>query len=129
MREGWLRAGEAMAFTNAVTTAVALRLAGNEGRPGAYTPGRCSDPNSRCRRAAIHRRPRVEKGDAAKDPISARIAETGFRRAAVDRRALRLAHRIRLVHRGEYLSDLLRRMGEVGAEQDVIGRSGREQTR
>ena len=39
VREGWLRAGEAMAFTNAVTTAVTLRLAGNEGRPGAYTPG------------------------------------------------------------------------------------------
>jgi short subunit dehydrogenase-like uncharacterized protein len=39
IREGWLRAGEAMAFTNAVTTAVALRLARNEGRPGAYTPG------------------------------------------------------------------------------------------
>ena len=39
VREGWLRAGEAMAFTNAVTTAVALRLAGNEGRSGAYTPG------------------------------------------------------------------------------------------
>ncbi len=39
VREGWLRAGEAMAFTNAVTTAVTLRLAGNEGTPGAYTPG------------------------------------------------------------------------------------------
>ena len=37
--EGWLRAGEAMAFTNAVTTAVALRLAASECRPGAYTPG------------------------------------------------------------------------------------------
>ena len=37
--EGWLCAGEAMAFTNAVTTAVTLRLAANEGRPGAYTPG------------------------------------------------------------------------------------------
>jgi hypothetical protein len=28
-----------MAFTNAVMTAVALCLAANEGRPGAYTPG------------------------------------------------------------------------------------------
>jgi short subunit dehydrogenase-like uncharacterized protein len=37
--EGWLRAGEAMAFTNAVMTAVTLRLAANEVRPGAYTPG------------------------------------------------------------------------------------------
>ena len=39
VREGWLRAGEAMAFTNAVTAAVASRLARGEGRPGAYTPG------------------------------------------------------------------------------------------
>jgi hypothetical protein len=39
VREGWLRAGEAMAFTNAVTTVVTLYLARNEGRPGAYTPG------------------------------------------------------------------------------------------
>jgi len=37
--EGWLCAVEAMAFTNPVTTAVTLRLAANEGRPGAYTPG------------------------------------------------------------------------------------------
>ena len=34
-----------MAFTNAVTTAVALRLAGNEGRPGAYTPGALFGPD------------------------------------------------------------------------------------
>ena len=45
VREGWLRAGEAMAFTNAVTTAVALRLANNEGRPGAYTPGALFGPD------------------------------------------------------------------------------------
>ena len=45
VREGWLRAGDAMAFTNAVTTAVALRLAGNEGRPGAYTPGALFGPD------------------------------------------------------------------------------------
>jgi short subunit dehydrogenase-like uncharacterized protein len=37
--QGWLRAGETMVFTNAVTTAVTLRLARNEGVPGAYTPG------------------------------------------------------------------------------------------
>ncbi len=45
VREGWLRAGEAMAFTNAVTTAVTLRLAGDEGRPGAYTPGALFGPD------------------------------------------------------------------------------------
>jgi short subunit dehydrogenase-like uncharacterized protein len=39
VREGWLRAAEAMAFTNAATTAVTLRLARDEGRPGAHTPG------------------------------------------------------------------------------------------
>jgi short subunit dehydrogenase-like uncharacterized protein len=44
VREGWLRAGEAMAFTNAVTTAVTVRLANNEGRPGAYTPGALFGP-------------------------------------------------------------------------------------
>jgi short subunit dehydrogenase-like uncharacterized protein len=39
LRDGWLRAGEAMAFTNAVTAEVTRRLASGEGRPGAYTPG------------------------------------------------------------------------------------------
>ena len=39
VRNGWLRAGEAMAFTTAVTTDVVMRLARDEGRPGAYTPG------------------------------------------------------------------------------------------
>jgi short subunit dehydrogenase-like uncharacterized protein len=38
-REGWLRAGEGMAFTAAVAAEVASRLADDEGRPGAYTPG------------------------------------------------------------------------------------------
>jgi hypothetical protein len=37
-------AGEAMACTNAVTTAVTLCLANNEGRPGAYTPGALFGP-------------------------------------------------------------------------------------
>lgn len=39
VREGWLRLGEGMAFTARVAAEVALRLAHNEGRPGAYTPG------------------------------------------------------------------------------------------
>jgi short subunit dehydrogenase-like uncharacterized protein len=38
-REGWLRAGEAMAFTATAAAGVASRLSRNEGRPGAYTPG------------------------------------------------------------------------------------------
>lgn len=37
--ESWLRTGEAMAFTVAVTSEVAARLARGEGRPGAFTPG------------------------------------------------------------------------------------------
>jgi hypothetical protein len=44
VREGWLRAVEAMACTNAVTTGVTLRLANNEGRPGACTPGALFGP-------------------------------------------------------------------------------------
>lgn len=43
-REAWLRAGEAMGFTAAVATEVASRLVGNEGRPGAYTPGALFGP-------------------------------------------------------------------------------------
>ena len=39
VREGWLRAGEAMAFTCTVTALTAARLARGEGKPGAYTPG------------------------------------------------------------------------------------------
>lgn len=38
-KEGWLRTGEGMAFTAAVLSEVTFRLATNEGRPGAYTPG------------------------------------------------------------------------------------------
>jgi len=37
-REGWLRTGEAQAFTGAVCAAVTARLAAGGGRPGAYTP-------------------------------------------------------------------------------------------
>src|SRR3546814_21137375 len=35
IREGWLRAGEGMAFTSRVASEVALRLSRNEGKPGA----------------------------------------------------------------------------------------------
>ncbi len=38
-REGWLRAGEASAFTAAAAAEVAVRLARGEGRAGAHTPG------------------------------------------------------------------------------------------
>ncbi|MCC8339802.1 hypothetical protein LMJ38_28205 [Streptomyces sp. R1] len=38
-REGWLRAGDGMAYTASVAASVAARLARGEGRPGAYTPG------------------------------------------------------------------------------------------
>lgn len=38
-RQAWLRAGEGMAFTGAVIGEIALRLANQEGRPGAFTPG------------------------------------------------------------------------------------------
>lgn len=43
-REGWLRADDAMDFTVAVATEVALRLSRGEGRPGAYTPGALFGP-------------------------------------------------------------------------------------
>jgi short subunit dehydrogenase-like uncharacterized protein len=39
VREGFLRAGDAMDFTVNVATEVASRLARGEGKPGAYTPG------------------------------------------------------------------------------------------
>ena len=39
VREGWLRAPEAMVFTAAVVADVTRRLARGEGKPGAYTPG------------------------------------------------------------------------------------------
>ncbi|WP_432827381.1 hypothetical protein [Dactylosporangium sp. CA-092794] len=44
VREGWLRAGDGMDFTAAVTAEVALRLARGEGRPGAFTPGALFGP-------------------------------------------------------------------------------------
>lgn len=43
-RQGWLRAGDAMAFTSGVAAEVAARLARGEGRPGAYTPGALFGP-------------------------------------------------------------------------------------
>ena len=39
VREGWLRAGDGMDFTVAVTTEVTHRLLRGDGRPGAHTPG------------------------------------------------------------------------------------------
>jgi short subunit dehydrogenase-like uncharacterized protein len=38
VREGWLRLGEAQAYTGAVPAEVARRLLAGEGRPGAWTP-------------------------------------------------------------------------------------------
>ena len=43
VREGWLRAGDAMDFTTYVATEVAFRLAQDDCRPGAYTPGALFD--------------------------------------------------------------------------------------
>lgn len=43
-RQGWLRAGEAMAFTVATVAEVAIRLARGDGEPGAYTPGSLFGP-------------------------------------------------------------------------------------
>ncbi|MEU8228959.1 saccharopine dehydrogenase NADP-binding domain-containing protein [Actinoplanes sp. NPDC048967] len=37
-REGWLRLGEAQAYTGAVPAEIARRLLAGDGRPGAYTP-------------------------------------------------------------------------------------------
>ena len=45
VHEGWLRAGEGMDFTAAVTAKVAARLAGSGGKPGAYTPGALFGPD------------------------------------------------------------------------------------
>lgn len=39
VREGWLRAGEGMVFTASVAAEVVARLARQEGKPGAWTPG------------------------------------------------------------------------------------------
>ena len=43
-REGFLRLGDAMTFTTAVVVEVVSRLARQEGRPGAYTPGALFGP-------------------------------------------------------------------------------------
>ncbi|KJL48271.1 Saccharopine dehydrogenase [Microbacterium hydrocarbonoxydans] len=43
-REGWLRAGDGMAYTAAVAASVAAALARGEGAPGAYTPGALFGP-------------------------------------------------------------------------------------
>jgi len=42
--EGWLRTGDAHVFATNVAVEVAKRLARNEGRPGAYTPGALFGP-------------------------------------------------------------------------------------
>jgi short subunit dehydrogenase-like uncharacterized protein len=44
VREGWLRAGDAMSFTTRAATEVAIRLARGEGRPGVFTPGALFGP-------------------------------------------------------------------------------------
>lgn len=44
VREGWLRAGDAMTFTAAVMAEVARRLVRGEGHPGAHTPGALFGP-------------------------------------------------------------------------------------
>jgi hypothetical protein len=38
VREGWLRLGDAQAYTGAVPAEIARRLLAGDGRPGAYTP-------------------------------------------------------------------------------------------
>jgi short subunit dehydrogenase-like uncharacterized protein len=38
VREGWLRADDAMDFTASVAAETAVRLGRGEGRPGAWTP-------------------------------------------------------------------------------------------
>ncbi|MDE2466403.1 MAG: hypothetical protein KGO02_22230, partial [Alphaproteobacteria bacterium] len=43
-RQGWLRAGDAMAFTAAAAVEIVLRLSRDEVRPGAYTPGALFGP-------------------------------------------------------------------------------------
>jgi short subunit dehydrogenase-like uncharacterized protein len=44
VREGWMRAADAMSFTSGAAAEVAVRLARGEGRPGAYTPGALFGP-------------------------------------------------------------------------------------
>ena len=43
-REGWLRLGDAQAFTGAVPAEIAYRLLAGQGRPGAYTPAALFGP-------------------------------------------------------------------------------------
>lgn len=43
-REGWLRVGEAMAFTSNVLVEAAIRLSSGDERPGAYTPAAVFGP-------------------------------------------------------------------------------------
>lgn len=45
VREGWLRADDAMGFTAGVSAQTALRLAAGEGRPGAHTPTAALGPD------------------------------------------------------------------------------------
>ena len=45
IRQGWLRTGEAMAFTAAVAADIVLRLAHDDAPPGAYTPGALFGPD------------------------------------------------------------------------------------
>jgi short subunit dehydrogenase-like uncharacterized protein len=44
-REGWLRVGDAQAFTGAVPAEIARRLLAGEGRPGAFTPAALFGPS------------------------------------------------------------------------------------
>jgi short subunit dehydrogenase-like uncharacterized protein len=44
-REGWLRLGDAQAFTGAVPAEIAHRLLAGEGRPGAFTPAALFGPS------------------------------------------------------------------------------------
>jgi hypothetical protein len=44
-REGWLRVGEAQAFTGQVPAEVVRRLLAGEGRPGAHTPAALFGPS------------------------------------------------------------------------------------
>ncbi|MGW4209075.1 saccharopine dehydrogenase NADP-binding domain-containing protein [Lentzea sp. NPDC004789] len=44
-REGWLRIGDAMGFTAAVSAEIAARLVRGEGKPGAYTPAAAFGPD------------------------------------------------------------------------------------
>ena len=45
VREGWLRLGDAQAFTGAVPAEIARRLLAGQGRPGAYTPAALFGPS------------------------------------------------------------------------------------